>query len=221
MNPQAKSLISLRTAPLATRSEEVAQNNSQLLPRPILQPGGIQPVQGPCVTALAAPDFHQADSQRPAPFACRLCQVLGFASRTPRHVTTLSGQLPLRADQVPTDLRAADPLCMPLHRLSAPLRRRAASVNVGAPRFARSAGGQCSIGFVHRKRRTRTKEQGLSGVRGSSLVGASQSTKARHSPARVPAASQRFRTRRAPVRSQRTAVVRLSGRCCALRNNAR
>ena len=35
------------------------------------------PVQGPCVAALAAPGFHQADSQRAAPFACRLCQTLG------------------------------------------------------------------------------------------------------------------------------------------------
>ena len=35
------------------------------------------PVHGPCVAALAAPGFHQADSQRAAPFACRLCQTLG------------------------------------------------------------------------------------------------------------------------------------------------
>ena len=40
------------------------------------------PVHGPCVAALAAPGFHQADSQRAAPFACRLCQTLGVAVPT-------------------------------------------------------------------------------------------------------------------------------------------
>ena len=40
------------------------------------------PVHGPCVAALAAPGFHQADSQRAAPFACRLCQTLGVTRNT-------------------------------------------------------------------------------------------------------------------------------------------
>ena len=53
--------------------QRVSQPRCRQSPRASLQ----YPVHGPCVAALAAPGFHRADSQRAAPFACRLCQTLG------------------------------------------------------------------------------------------------------------------------------------------------
>ena len=52
--------------------QRVSQPRCRQSPRASLQ----YPVHGPCVAALAAPGFHQADSQRASPFACRLCQTL-------------------------------------------------------------------------------------------------------------------------------------------------
>ena len=53
--------------------QRVSQPRCRHSPRASLQ----YPVHGPCVAVLAAPGFHRADSQRAAPFACRLCQTLG------------------------------------------------------------------------------------------------------------------------------------------------
>ena len=154
----------------------------------------------------------QADPPRQAA-AVRLSQTLGFTWSTSNHATTLRGQLSVWSGQIQTERRTTHVLCLSLHRLPAPLRRRVASVNVGLSGSARSLGRFATVGVINRKRWKRTQEQSVPSLPNSPMVRASKSAEAGNSPARHIAPGQGLHANRPSVCSQRAPLVCLSGRC--------